>query len=113
MKVEEAFQVLGLNRLEATVLTYLITKKRAYFIEIERETGLRQPEVSAAIRGLKKFDVVGLMDERRHGIKRGRPKKIAFLRDVKKLMNFLRERKEKVDKAYEIVETFVVANTMR
>jgi len=100
MDVVEAFQILGLNRLEATVLACLLKKREAYVIDIERETGLRQPEVSLGLKGLKEMGVVELKD----GVKgkRGRPRKIAIVKTIDPILKEVEARKAKVMEAYKV-----------
>jgi len=112
MDVVEAFRILGLNRLEATVLAYLLEKKEAYVMDIERETGLRQPEVSLALRGLKKFNAVEVREEERKVKKIGRARKIAKLKDIKEIAELFRRNKEKVDEAYRVADSYLVARVL-
>lgn len=95
-----------MNRLEATVLAYLLEKKEAYVMDIERETGLRQPEVSLALRGLKKFNAVEVREEERKEKKVGRSRKIAKLKDVREIVELFRKKKEQVDEAYRTAVVF-------
>jgi len=101
-----------LNRLEATVLAYLLEKKEAYLIDIEGETGLRQPEVSLALKGLKKFNAVEVREEERKEKKVGRSRKIAKLKDVREIVELFRKKKEEVDRAYEIADSYLVARVL-
>jgi len=100
MDVVEAFRILGLNRLEATVLAYLLKKREAYVMDIERETGLRQPEVSLGLRGLKATGVVELKDGEKG--ERGRPRKIAVLKTVEPILKMVEARKDEILEAYRV-----------
>jgi predicted transcriptional regulator len=69
---------LGVNRNVASLITYLKDVEEGSSRDIEMATGLRQPEVSIAMRTLRER---GWVDE--HEIKRegkGRPQKIYALR---------------------------------
>ena len=103
MDLAKALQVLGMGRYEANVLSFLIKKKRAYLVEIEHGTGLRQPEVSLALRTLRDLGVVELRDERKK-VKMGRPRKIVTLKSIDGIMKSLQRKKELIDLAYKVVE---------
>ena len=100
MDVVKALQILGLNRLEATVLAYLLKKREAYLMDIERETGLRQPEVSLGLRELKAIGVVELKEA---GVaRRGRPRKIAVLKTVQPILKIVEAKKDEILEAYRV-----------
>jgi len=103
MDVVTAFQILGLNRIEATVLAYLLKKREAYVIDVERGTGLRQPEVSLGLRGLKAMGVVELKDgeKRARGV-RGRPRKIVVLKTVEPILKIVEAKRDEVLEAYKV-----------
>jgi predicted transcriptional regulator len=64
----------GLKRNVAKVLTYLATVDEATSREIEMGSDLRQPEVSIAMREIRKLDWVSERDEKNPG--KGRPYRI-------------------------------------
>lgn len=68
---------LGMNRVVALVLVFLLNIGKGTSKEIERGTGLRQPEVSIAVRHLKEF---GWIDDTEFAtVRKGRPIKIIKL----------------------------------
>lgn len=75
--LDKALTVLGFQNNQIKVIECLITKKRASQYEIERESGLRQPEVSIALSALKKegFVIFDVGTE----FKKGRPTKYYYL----------------------------------
>jgi predicted transcriptional regulator len=75
------------NRQEAKVLVYLKRHKSATGIDIEREMGMRQPEVSIATGGLLDKKLIVASEEKRPGA-RGRPK-IRYSMDERKVREFL------------------------
>jgi len=78
---EELTQILislGMSRPVSRTLAYLQKVNTATSVDLERGTGLRQPEVSIAMRGLKPFDWVDENEEKKPG--KGRPNKIYSLK---------------------------------
>ena len=73
----DALKDLGMSRNIATTLTYLTNVKEASSQEIEMSTGLRQPEVSVAMRNMCKNTWVNVHDKKTAG--KGRPTKIYSL----------------------------------
>lgn len=73
----EALKDLGMSRNVATTLTYLTNVPEASSQEIEMSTGLRQPEVSVAMRYMCKNTWVNVHDKKTSG--KGRPTKIYSL----------------------------------
>ncbi len=69
---------IGMKRNVANVLTYLVCVNEATSKEIEMGSDLRQPEVSIAMRELKKLDWISERDEKSLG--KGRPYRIYKLR---------------------------------
>ena len=69
---------LGMSRPIARVLSYLKHVDKATTAELERGSGLRQPEVSIAMRELKEHDWISEREEKKPG--KGRPYKIYSLR---------------------------------
>ena len=65
---------IGLKRNVAKVLTYLAMVKEATSREIEIGSDLRQPEVSIAMREIRKLDWISERDEKNLG--KGRPYRI-------------------------------------
>jgi len=78
---EEVAEILissGMSRPVARTLTYLKKVDTATSIDLERVTGLRQPEVSIAMRELKPFDWIDESEEKKPG--KGRPNKVYSLK---------------------------------
>ncbi|MCK5266537.1 MAG: transcriptional regulator protein [Spirochaetes bacterium] len=73
----DALKDLGMSRNIATTLTYLTNVPEASSQEIEMSTGLRQPEVSVAMRSMCKNTWVNVHDKKTAG--KGRPTKIYSL----------------------------------
>ena len=76
-KFVSALKDLGMSRNIATTLTYLTNVPEASSQEIEMSTGLRQPEVSVAMRHMRKNAWVKVHDKKTAG--KGRPTKIYSL----------------------------------
>jgi predicted transcriptional regulator len=68
---------LGMKRPIARVLSYLKNRNEVTSVELERETGLRQPEVSIAAKELKEYGWINEREEKKPG--KGRPHKIYSL----------------------------------
>jgi len=68
----------GLSRPVARTLAYLQKVDTATSIDLERGTGLRQPEVSIAMRELKPLDWIDENEEKKPG--KGRPNKVYSLK---------------------------------
>ena len=77
-EIADVLTSLGLSRPIAKTLSYLKDLKEATSTELERVTGLRQPEVSIAMRDLKERDWISEREEKRPG--KGRPYKIYSLK---------------------------------
>ena len=78
---EELAEILissGLSRPVARTLAYLQKVDTATSIDLERGTGLRQPEVSIAMRQLNPFDWIDESEEKKPG--KGRPNKVYSLK---------------------------------
>ncbi len=69
---------LGMSRPVARTLSYLQNGNEVTTIEIERGTGLRQPEVSIVMRDLKERDWINEREEKKPG--KGRPNKVYSLK---------------------------------
>ncbi|MDW7732075.1 MAG: transcriptional regulator protein [Methanolobus sp.] len=73
-KFIEALKSLGMSRNVATTLTYLSNVQEASSQEIEMSTGLRQPEVSVAMRQMRERNWIDIHNKKAIG--KGRPTKI-------------------------------------
>ncbi|KCZ70302.1 putative transcriptional regulator [Candidatus Methanoperedens nitroreducens] len=95
---------LGISRPVAMALGYLQGVNEATAIELERRAGLRQPEVSIAMRELKERDWINERDEKKTG--KGRPYKIYSLKiGFNEIVAQLEEQQKKVvDKSQEKIE---------
>ncbi len=69
---------LGLSRPVARTLSYLQNGNEVTTIELERGTGLRQPEVSIAMKELEKRGWISEREEKKPG--KGRPYKVYSLK---------------------------------
>jgi predicted transcriptional regulator len=97
---EELSEILissGLSRPVARTLAYLQKVDTATSIDLERGTGLRQPEVSIAMRQLKPLDWVDENEEKKPG--KGRPNKVYSLKvrfkDI--IVHIEKEQKKTID----------------
>ncbi len=77
-KIANELISLGISRPTAWTLSYLKNGNEVKSVELERGTGLRQPEVSIVMRELKERDWINERDEKKAG--RGRPYKIYSLK---------------------------------
>jgi predicted transcriptional regulator len=68
----------GMSRPVARTLAFLQKVDTATSIDLERATGLRQPEVSIAMRLLNPFDWIDESEEKKPG--KGRPTKVYSLK---------------------------------
>jgi len=68
----------GLSRPVSRTLAYLKKVDTATSVDLERGTGLRQPEVSIAMRELKPLDWIEVNEEKKPG--KGRPNKVYSLK---------------------------------
>jgi predicted transcriptional regulator len=97
---EELAEILissGLSRPVARTLAYLQKVDTATSIDLERGTGLRQPEVSIAMRQLNPFDWIEENEEKKPG--KGRPNKVYSLKvGFKDIIAHLeKEQKKEID----------------
>jgi predicted transcriptional regulator len=84
----------GLKRNVAKVLTYLAVVAEATSREIEIGSDLRQPEVSIAMREIRKLDWVTERDEKNPG--KGRPYRIYKLnKSLPEIVDYLEREKSK------------------
>jgi predicted transcriptional regulator len=77
-EIADALISLGLSRTVARILSQLQGSNEATSMELERGTGLRQPEVSIAMRELKQRDWINEREEKKPG--KGRPYKVYSLK---------------------------------
>lgn len=85
---------IGLKRNVAKVLTYLAGVDEATSREIEIGSDLRQPEVSIAMRQIRKLDWISERDEKNPG--KGRPYRIYKLnKGLPEIIDYLEKEKEK------------------
>jgi predicted transcriptional regulator len=77
-EIAELLISLGMSRNEARTLTYLRNVDEATSNELEKGTGLHQPEVSVAAKNLKERDWIKEREEKKP--KMGRPYKIYSLK---------------------------------
>jgi predicted transcriptional regulator len=73
----ETLRNLGMSRNVATMMAYLMNVNEASSQEIEISTGLRQPEVSLALKLMYKQSWISVRSEKKPG--KGRPMKIYSL----------------------------------
>lgn len=76
-EIIEAFRDLGISRNLATTIAYLKSVHEASSLDIEMNTGLRQPEVSVAMRAMRKNHWIEESNKKVSG--KGRPTKIYSL----------------------------------
>ncbi len=77
-KIADELIFLGMRRPTALILSYLKNWNEVKSLELERGTGLRQPEVSIVIRELKERGWINEREEKKPG--KGRPHKIYSLK---------------------------------
>ncbi len=77
-EIADALISLGISRNVARILSYLQNKNEVTSVELEREAGLRQPEVSTAVRDLEERDWLNEREEKKPG--KGRPYKVYSLK---------------------------------
>jgi len=78
-EIADSLQAVGMSRISALSLAVIHSRGFAQTRDIERLSGLRQPEVSNGIRGLMERGWVGEEEEPNKAHQRGRPKKIYTL----------------------------------
>lgn len=76
-EIADALISLGISRNAAIILAYLQNMKSAKSVDLERGANLRQPEVSIAMKQLKKHDWINEREDKKPG--KGRPNKIYSL----------------------------------
>ncbi len=77
-EIADSLISLGMSRPAARVLAYLQQANEATSVELETGTGLRQPEVSTAMKQLQERDWINEREEKKPG--KGRPYKIYSLK---------------------------------
>ncbi len=77
-EIADALISLGMSRPIARILSCLHNGNEATSVELERETGLRQPEVSIAMKELNERGWISEREEKKLG--KGRPNKIYSLK---------------------------------
>ncbi len=77
-EIADALISLEISRNEARMLTYLQNLGEATSYELERGTGMHQPEVSVAAKNLKERDWIKEREEKKPG--KGRPYKVLSLK---------------------------------
>ncbi len=77
-EIADALISLGMGRNIARTLSYLQKRNEVTSIELERGTGLRQPEVSITMIDLKERDWINEREEKKPG--KGRPYKVYSLK---------------------------------
>ena len=104
-KIAEALISLGMNKNVAMALTFLQNMNAATSMDIERGVNLRQPEVSIAVKQLKKLNWITEREEKKRTGK-GRPTKVYSLKiGFNDIVNQLEKQHEKaLDEARANVE---------
>ena len=103
----QGLQNLGVNRNVAHLITYLKDVKEVSSREIETATGLRQPEVSIAMRTLRERDWVTEHEVKQEG--KGRPMKIYALgTTIDEIINYY-----EAEKAQESIQTMVAIQRLK
>jgi len=94
--IADALISLGLGRTVARTLAYLNNGEEATSVALEQGSGLRQPEVSIAMRQLKERDWINEREDKKPG--KGRPFKIYALKvGFNKIITQLETDQKKVD----------------
>jgi predicted transcriptional regulator len=98
-EISDVLISLGMRRPIARVLSYLKNGNKVTTIELERGTGLRQPEVSIAMKELENRGWIGEREEKKLG--KGRPNKVYSLKvGFNKIIDQLeRQQRKAVDEA--------------
>jgi predicted transcriptional regulator len=95
-EVAELLMSSGMSRPVARILTYLKKVNTAKSIDLERATGLHQPEVSNAIKQLNPFDWIYETEEKKPG--KGRPNKVYSLKvGFKDIIAHIEKQQKKVN----------------
>jgi predicted transcriptional regulator len=95
-EIVDALISLGMTKPAARMLAFIQQMNEATSVELEKGTGLRQPEVSIAAKQLEERDWINERDEKKPG--KGRPFKIYSLKvDFKDIIANLETEQKKVD----------------
>ncbi len=98
-EIADSFISLGMSRPVARTLAYLLNVDEATSSELEKGTGLHQPEVSIAVKQLKEWDWIKERERKKPG--KGRPYKVFSLKiGFNKVISQLEKQNNNV--AYEI-----------
>ncbi len=98
-EIADYFISLGMSRPVARTIAYLLHVDEATSSELEKGTGLRQPEISIAAKQLKEWDWIKEREKKKPG--KGRPYKVFSLKiGFNKVIGKLEKQHENV--AYEI-----------
>jgi predicted transcriptional regulator len=93
-EIADVLTSLGLSRPIAKTLSYLKDLREVTSVELERVTGLRQPEVSIAMRDLRERDWISEREEKKPG--KGRPYKIySHKKSFKEIIAYFEKQKIK------------------
>jgi predicted transcriptional regulator len=96
-----------MNRNVASLITYLKDVKEGFSRDIEMATGMRQPEVSIAMRTLRERGWVAEHDIKGDG--KGRPQKIYALNStIEEIINYY-----EVEKRQEAAQTIVAIQRLK
>jgi predicted transcriptional regulator len=95
---------LGISRNEARTLTYLLNVDEATSSELEKGTGLRQPEISIAVKQLKEWEWIKEREKKKPG--KGRPYNIFSLKIgfIKIVAQFEKQHKNVADEIQSKIE---------
>jgi predicted transcriptional regulator len=105
MEIIEGLQSLGVNRNVAQLITYLSNVKESSSKDIEMSTGLRQPEVSIAMRPLREIGWISERDVKTSG--KGRPMKIYALKTtMKEIIEHYETEKNRANEAIQKLKEF-------
>ncbi len=103
-EIADALIAIGMSRSIARTLSYLQNMSSATSVDLERGTGLRQPEVSIATKQLKERDWINEREEKKPG--KGRPYKVYSLKvgfnDI--IAQLEKQRRKAVDEAEAKIE---------
>ena len=87
----ETLKTFGMSKSVATTMAYLMNVDKASAREIEISTGLRQPEVSLAMKLMLNQSWVSVLSEKGHG--KGRPMKIySLVTPVDKIISYYEDK---------------------
>jgi predicted transcriptional regulator len=93
-EIADALISLGMSRYAAMTLSYLQNVDEAAAVEIEKEVGLHQPEVSIAMKELKERGWINEREEKKPG--KGMPHKIYSLKiGLKEIVSHLEKQQRK------------------